>query len=204
MVEFIYRMAQVKSRQSAAMIQKALETWYNEGHPLRNDPRHPLIKLAGESGEILDLFGKHEYKPGFDWMDCKCGKPKDSIFHTDSSIEIYHEYVPRILDELGDYWYYLRILAWQQNLILKPGEFWDLDMLNLLASLASYSTQLLEGYLSALGIPQNYILICYDILLGILFKLNCSIDGLTDLNYKKLNSYPTHYGWVGEPRYAGK
>ena len=91
----------------------ALATWYDKSNPLHLDPRHPVIKLAGEAGEILDLYGKHEYKPGFDWWNCKhcgqienCGKLNNSC----------PGYIPLILDELGDYSYYLRILAYQKEM----------------------------------------------------------------------------------------
>lgn len=35
--------------------QKALATWYQPDDPRYLDHRHPLIKLAGEAGELLDF-----------------------------------------------------------------------------------------------------------------------------------------------------
>lgn len=175
----------------------ALKTWYAVDNPLHLDPRHPLIKLAGEAGEILDLYGKHEYKPGFDWWDCDhCRKSRNG--HMDGA-KCYHDrdatYTPKVLDELGDYWYYLRILAYQQGVVLRPGNVWDEDILYLLCGLSSYSTGLLEGFVHHKEILKNFLQVCFDVLVGILCKLNCTLDHLTDLNYRKLNSEPTAHGW---------
>ena len=45
-------------------IQRALETWYEPDHPLHNDPLHPAIGLAGEAGELLDLYKKEQFVDG--------------------------------------------------------------------------------------------------------------------------------------------
>ena len=100
-------------------IELALKTWYPKDHPLHNDLRHPLIKLAGECGELLDLYGKHEYKPNFDWMNCKhCdyGDASHSRKNNYCPIPIANsspaKYTPIVLDELGDIWYYIRITSY--------------------------------------------------------------------------------------------
>jgi hypothetical protein len=48
-------------------IQKSLLTWYPENHPLRLNPHHPLGKLLGEWGELLDDYMKSLYKPGYEF-----------------------------------------------------------------------------------------------------------------------------------------
>ncbi len=72
-------------------IELSLRTWYPKDHPLHYDLHHPLGKLVGEWGELLDDYMKHLYKPGYEWQP---------------------------LDELVDIWYYIRILAYQCNMLL--------------------------------------------------------------------------------------
>lgn len=67
-------------------IETALRTWYPEDHPLHLEIHHPLGKLVGEMGELLDDYMKSLYKPGY-------------------------KFEP--LDELGDVWYYFRVLCYQ-------------------------------------------------------------------------------------------
>lgn len=69
-------------------IELSLKTWYPKGHPLHYDLHHPLGKLVGEWGELLDDYMKHLYKPGYEWEP---------------------------IEELVDVWYYIRILAYQCN-----------------------------------------------------------------------------------------
>jgi len=73
---------------------RALKTWYPEGHELHFETLHPLIALAGEAGELLNLYKKDHYKPGFE------ASPWD------------------YLDELGDCLYYLAILVYQQGMTI--------------------------------------------------------------------------------------
>ena len=65
-------------------VEIALKTWYPENHDLHTNSHHPLGKLLGEWGELLDDYMKSLYKPNY-------------IFEP--------------LDELGDVWYYERILS---------------------------------------------------------------------------------------------
>jgi len=74
--------------------QRALKTWYPNGHALHFETLHPLIALAGEAGELLNLYKKDRFKPGF------------HAGHWDYK------------DELGDCLYYLAILAYQHGLTL--------------------------------------------------------------------------------------
>jgi NTP pyrophosphatase (non-canonical NTP hydrolase) len=55
---------------------------------------HPLVALAGEAGELLNLWKKDAYKPGF--------AATDEMF----------------VEELGDCLFYLAILAYQLGLTL--------------------------------------------------------------------------------------
>jgi len=73
---------------------RALKTWYSKDHLLYQEQLHPLIALAGEAGELLNLWKKDTYKPGFDASD------------------------EQFIEELGDCLYYLAILAYQFNLTL--------------------------------------------------------------------------------------
>jgi hypothetical protein len=62
----------------------ALKTWYGS----TTDPRNPAMKLAGETGELVDAVAKYKFKPN---------TPPDMD--------------RRLMDEAGDAWYYWRILA---------------------------------------------------------------------------------------------
>jgi hypothetical protein len=73
-------------------IELALCSWYPKDHLLHYDLHHPLGKLVGEWGELLDDYMKHLYKPGYEF------KP---------------------LDELIDIWYYVRILSYQNGALLE-------------------------------------------------------------------------------------
>lgn len=180
-----------------------LKTWYDKSNLLHLDPRHAVIKLAGEAGEILDLYGKHEYKPNFDWFDCKyCGKSESGhmsglCYHDRSTV-----YTPLILDELGDYSYYLRILAYQSGVTFEKlyagyNQEWfkDNDLISLLSELLGHSSRLLEHFLYDKRITLTFLRDCTYDYLAILSKLNTTLNQVLELNYKKLNSEPTNHGW---------
>jgi len=183
---------------------KALLTWYNEDDPRYLDPRHPLIKLAGEAGELLDLFGKHEYKPGFDWWNCKhCG----AIENCGKLVNGCKGYTPLVLDELGDFWYYLRILTWQQGVsvegwVKELGEVFrqtELSTLNCLSLMNYHSAKALHTYcyFNTVSINLN-IWASFVNFMDLLKILDCTLDQLTELNYQKLNSKPGAHGWKVE------
>ena len=183
----------------------ALATWYPTDSPLHLDPRHPAIKLAGEAGEILDCFGKHEYKPNFDWMQCKnCSKIHPST--PPGWANMCPEYTPLIMDELGDYSYYLRILAYQKGIsfeeLCKPysevnNKLWysNDDLLELLSDLYSTSGKVLSSYLETNNIWTGKLTDCALYFLAILDNLDIKLQNVLDLNYKKLNSEPSNHGW---------
>ena len=66
----------------------ALETWHNIDVPKNEQINHAMLQLAAEAGEVVKLWAKHLYKPGH---------------------EIDRD---KVLDELGDLWYYVRIVAY--------------------------------------------------------------------------------------------
>jgi len=177
-----------------ATVKAALETWYNKADFRHLDPRHPAIKLAGEAGELLDLYGKHEYKPDFTWWQCKhCNQ-----------IEAFHEavclkpFTSLVLDELGDWFYYWRILCYQDgNIALDTLEQAGLkgDIFSLLTDLAEHSVNLLVDYKNGQFINTEELCLAGKTLLDILATLDCSIEKLAELNYRKLNDDPTHNGW---------
>lgn len=178
----------------------ALKTWYKPDNPLYLDPRHPLIKLAGEAGELLDLYGKHEYKLGFDWWDCKhCKKSKSGHI---GGLICYHdrkqEYTPLVLDELGDWWYYLRIVCFiygqpTEWMISENYHFWAID--KLLALMAQNSAVMLNDWLDKRQIDGSRLKVLWGCFEPLLAQLDCTLDHLTDLNYAKLNSEATAHGW---------
>lgn len=180
----------------------ALLTWYKPDNSLYRNPEHPTIKLAGEIGELLDLYGKHKYKPGFDWMQCKHWK--DSLENHFEGGECDFEkcfimnshYTPLVLDELGDIYYYLRILAWIYDLGLLPSS---------LNATTGYSIKIMYHHADNILNGGNHenrnfevmyrIQSIYDCLLELLKHLDTTIEDLTLLNYYKLNSEETAHGW---------
>lgn len=106
--------------------QLALSTWYAPDDP--NAPPkdgqilHACMGLAGEAGEMIDLLKKRMFaKPGF--------------VHNPA----------RYVDELGDFWYYLRVLAAlteislpDRDVELKSNEAIQVKLLSLMLSTSSY------------------------------------------------------------------
>jgi len=181
--------------------EKALLTWYKPDNPLYKNPEHPTIKLAGEVGELMDLYGKHTYKPGFNWMRCKQCK-KDKNWHNKNNakykpwtkgIVCFRGYTSIVLDELGDIWYYLRIMAWIYDVELET----QLMLPDEIQTYFSIRTM----YINASNILLNSENISYSLktifqcLNQLLINLDYTLDELTELNYVKLNSDNTNHGW---------
>ena len=72
----------------------ALETWHGKDVPINEQINHAMLQLAAESGEVVKHWAKHMYKPGH---------------------EISRDIV---LDELGDLWYYVRIIAYLYDITI--------------------------------------------------------------------------------------
>lgn len=193
----------------------ALKTWYSPDDSRYLDPRHPLIKLAGEAGELLDLYGKHEYKPGFDWWDCKkCGVSRERLeklknWKGGNIVQCcYDGPVPLVLDELGDWWYYLRIVTYQKG---ESVEQWvkeletiqynnpNLTPLYCLSVMSKDSSDALYLFVE-FGNVGGAIWNAFVYFMRLLSLLDCTLDRLTELNYAKLNSEPTAHGWKSSPR----
>ena len=68
--------------------QLALETWYkpDEGIPWDEQMNQAILQLNAEAGELASLWAKHLFKPGHDMTR------------------------QEVLNELGDVWYYVRII----------------------------------------------------------------------------------------------
>ncbi len=161
--------------------QWALLTWYPIDSPLHLDARHPAIGLAGEAGELLNLYKKFEYKPGHSFDKEK------------------------FILELSDYSYYLRILAYIKgvtftSLCIEYAEIYQKrytkdDILKLLNGLMSESSGLLNHFIYDSTIGTGYLRGCTFYFLAILHKLDTPLPVLLDLNYKKLNT-ETQHGWA--------
>ena len=137
-------------------VELALRTWYPKDHPLHFNPHHPLGKLLGEWGELLDDYMKFLYKPN---------------------------YVFKPQDELGDIWYYLRILAYQNNHKLNDLGYnvkikTDIAIALVMVGVANI---LIEG------LNRNTTMdIVYTTLIGIAGRYNLTLDDLTRSNWEKL------------------
>lgn len=190
-------------------IEKALLTWHLPGHELYKNSEPAILGLAGEIGEILDLYKKHTYKNGFDWMDCNTCGYKQKKYHTNLqrsttlSMSEYHyfdkknkchhfcsRFAPKILDELGDLWYYLRIVAWIYNLkLILPHKLEPTNNIDCIIEMYHHASVLLYTDLFRI---QVYGI--YASLATLLENLDYTLNRLTELNYQKLNSEETITG----------
>jgi len=73
---------------------RSLETWYYPDHELYHNLLPSVMGLSGESGELLELVKKINFKPGYIRTNTK------------------------LLDELGDVLYYVSIIAHQLGVTL--------------------------------------------------------------------------------------
>lgn len=185
-------------------IEKALLTWYPKDHKLHLDLLHPAMKLAGEAGEIVDLVAKHKFKPGFSMWSCKyCNKSKtlhdDNKCHSISRIVHNRFYTPLIADELGDWWYYCRILAYitDKELAINELQANEHGLLIHINGLNVMSALIFSEYLDCGSINTSKLQIAFSWFITLLQVLDLSLDQITESNYRKLNSDPTHHGWKG-------
>lgn len=189
-------------------ISKALKTWYEKDHPLHLDPLHPVIALAGEVGELLDLYKKEQFKDGVSWWDCaKCKKSID--YHYGGSPKYCSadgtKYTPKILDELGDLWYYIRILAYQSDADLSMWTNYHQVkdpssslpwLVRLNKKCAGLLWQLTDGHSNQLNeIDTNKLRIAFEHFQRLLTQLDYTLDELTELNWQKLRDGDNN-GWA--------
>ena len=143
------------------MIDFALSTWYPKNHPLHLDPIHPAMGLAGEAGEILNKRKKDLFKANYEWSDLD------------------------ELDELGDIWYYIRILTYQQGIEITsyPYKIADLDIvrsnLALNAAKICLNAQTSKPFKKSLKKCQMWLITYLEV-------LEVTLDELTALNWEKL------------------
>jgi hypothetical protein len=140
----------------------SLKTWYPKDHELHMNSHHPLGKLLGEWGELLDDYMKSIYKPGY-------------VFEPE--------------DELGDIWYYVRILCYQEghkpvlgntDLDIQYDKLFSLTIIEL--SIAFFSVCLKESYADYCSTLN----IVYTALFLFAREYNLTLDDLTHSNWEKL------------------
>lgn len=160
-------------------IELALRTWYPKDHELHKAANPAVLGLIGEAGEIAELVKKAIYK---------YKKPIDRDL---------------LLAECGDYWYYLRILVYQNgasigeclNIVksryyVSPGGE-NLEVLTI--SLSNDSTRIVMNERYEAVNRQLEFVDAIETLLRIIKMFNCTLDQLTDLNYAKLSG--GKHGW---------
>lgn len=190
------------------MIERALKTWYPVDHSLHLDPKHPAIALAGEAGEILNLLKKDLFKPNFSWWNCRhCGYGDASHSMGKCLWSGYNllreDYTPLILNELGDYSYYLRILTYQidasfEEMVRKSFIFDIYDIEQLLVCLSHVSSGIAHSHLMKSQSVNRYDLqMAVNLFMSILQKLDVSLEKILEMNYRKLNSEESNHGWRG-------
>jgi len=136
-------------------IEIALRTWYPKDHPLHLNPHHPLGKLLGEWGELLDDYMKSLYKPGY-------------VFEPE--------------DELGDIWYYLRILCYQKGYepeLVLVGK-------NIDHAIAVAMSNLSASFVCLKNYDEKSLDSSYSALRKICSLYNLTLDDLTRSNWQKL------------------
>ena len=139
-------------------LELALKTWYPVDHPLHYDIHHPLGKLIGEWGELLDDYMKSVYKPG---------------------------YVLTPEDELGDIWYYVRVLAYLTGSSLVDRAHFDDSTDRIIARCLNDLVRWFLGLASGKYYPV-YLNRCYSATIEIARRYNLTIDDLTKSNWQKL------------------
>ncbi len=142
-------------------IELALRTWYPKDHPLHLDPIHPAMGLAGETGEILNKRKKDLFKVNYEWSE-------------------FDE-----LDELGDIWYYIRILFYQCDLKISAGSYQEGDLDIIRAELAMNAAKINNNAQRTRPFPKE-LRKCQFWLNTYLATLEISLDKLTDINWQKL------------------
>jgi hypothetical protein len=143
-------------------VKVTLRTWYPIGHSYHLAPHHPLGKLAGEWGELYDDYYKFLYKPGYKFEPLESG-------------------------ELGDIWYYLRILCYQcnhsLNTVILP-RYQDLDsLIEDAAEEAFRANKTFRKY-------KQYSRFCLDLSYRTIVEIGrqyaFDLQQLTDSNWEKL------------------
>lgn len=168
-------------------IELALKTWYPEEHSLHYALTHPIRKLVGEIGELIDGDAKGIYKVEF--------------------IPDYKFTKDQFLAELGDISYYLRILAYNCKFNpedeVKPIYFDDKRLETVeycLSEMAYYAACIQRRYfkykLYNIDIRDEMkpkIIIIYNYLIAILELKKYTWDDLILMNRKKLSN--NKHGW---------
>lgn len=149
--------------------QDALVTW----HGSLTDPRNAAMKLFGETGEVVDDLAKAMYKPGY-------------VLPREQAIE-----------ELGDAWYYWRILSVMNRLtftapidqadLARPGGL----VLSQMGQAAGNIFHLAEVSGSILDIDLLRWRYWFAVLLA---QLGFTLNEVHELNYNKLAGGDNH-GW---------
>lgn len=153
-------------------IDKALLTWYPVDHYLHLNPHHPLMKIIGEWGELLDDYAKLTYKPNYEF------KP---------------------IDELGDIWYYDRILTNIYDLKLVYIDEITIPELDVIINIHDDGIDtLIDAAIYILSAqfllmknckPFNIRLplyFSYSVIVEICRRYNITLQQLTDSNWQKL------------------
>jgi hypothetical protein len=176
-------------------ITKALQTWYKEDNPLHLNPLHPALGLAGESGELLDLYKKNEYKPGFSWWNCvNCGAGDGYHWAENKCPNMDSSYTSLILDELGDYSYYLRILTYQAEIDIPGPYLINTPILRILTRLNHLSGDILVNVVTNSNINNYAVRSTWKCFFNLCHSLQVETEQVFELNYRKLNTEGMH-GW---------
>lgn len=150
----------------------ALRAWQSTGDHTK-DMLHSLLGLAGEAGEIVDQYKKHLFK-----VARQCSREQ-------------------FLDELGDLFYYLRIVAhfngWTiADIGIDSDDPLTLSELEIITGTNNATATLLLEWVTDAKIDIHTFRAVYLGLISRLYQLDCTIDELTELNRIKLED---GHGW---------
>jgi hypothetical protein len=157
-------------------IELARRTWYPVDHEHHFNLEPSLLGLAGEAGEMIDLLKKERFKNGY---------------------KTNHKW----LNELGDFWYYLRIVSYQVT-ALGYCEYplveykWNDHIISTSKPFHIHSNinWLCADMLAKFGLVPEWEIFqsseqlasLYRFLLLRLQQLDCTIEQLTEINWQKL------------------
>ncbi len=142
-------------------IKTALRTWYPKNHALHLDPIHPAMGLAGEIGEWVNKRKKDLFKANYEWSDL------DEI------------------DELGDKWYYQRILSYQAEIDTAIYTFNEFNPHIIMANMGINAFEIWKC--AETGKPFKKHLRKHQIWFNTYLEyIKITLDELTELNREKL------------------
>lgn len=169
-------------------IELAKLTWYYPDNPLYKNPEPAILGLCGEVAEIMECYKKNKYKPNYKWLNCKTCNNLDRKHYN-------HEFIPIVISECGDCWYYLRILAWMYDCDFNYDfSYLKHDDFLLIADMYNQANRVLQDFIEG-KIDTTRVRVIYGHLQTLVKLLGFNMEELTLINYHKLVLDENNHGW---------